>query len=108
MRYRFAGNRMIATVVDAAKKEPFRHSDLSPREELEAARKHLAMLKATSSRYPDFPEVQWNFSAEEEKIRRLAAVVREQDFVRDSAAPQGVATLADLNRRNATFWEGRR
>jgi hypothetical protein len=102
MRCRHEGDRVVA-VLDGAK--PFRRTDLSPREELAEARKNLAMLKATKCSYPDFPEVQHNFREQEEKIRRLETVVWMLDHARSQ---QGIATLAQLNQRNAEFWEGRR
>ena len=54
------------------------------------------------SRYPDFPEVQWNFKAEEEKIARLARVVASMDSA--TPPPRGIATIADLNRLNTQHY----
>ncbi len=105
MRYRFAGNRMIA--MDA--KEPFRKTDLSPREQLDEWRKELARLEGyermtTQETKREFPDL-----SSTKRIAELKQKISSLDYwFNDSAPPQGITTLADLNRRNATFWEGRR
>jgi hypothetical protein len=102
MRYRFAGDRMMT--IDGRAKAPFRRTDLSPREELEAARKHLASLENSRMSYPEFPG-QHDFSEQREKVRRLEALLRESTT---DSAPPAIRSIADLNRLHAEFWETRR
>jgi hypothetical protein len=92
---RFCGDR--ATVVDARA----RKTDLSPREELAEARKLLANLENSKLSYPEFPG-QHDFSELKEKIRRLDFIVN------DSAPPKRIASLSELNERNAEFYGARR
>jgi hypothetical protein len=101
MRYRFEGVR----VLDA---RAFRHSDLSPREELGEARAELARLerwRVENTHWQRWP------ASDEPNMKRIEALkkkVAALDFwVNDSAAKQRVTTLADLNRKNETFWAGR-
>jgi hypothetical protein len=98
VRYRFAGDRI--TTIDATAK-PIRRTDLSPREELEQARMHLATLENSRMAYPEFPG-QHDFSEQREKVRRLEALLRESTT---DSAPPPITTIADLNRLHAAHYE---
>jgi hypothetical protein len=92
MRVRMCGDHVFT--MDG---KPFRKTDLSLREELERARIHLASLKNSRLSYPEFPG-QHDFSEQEEKVRRLEAVLRESTT---DSTPPAVASIADLNRLHA-------
>lgn len=102
MRVRICGDK----IVDAAK--PFRHADLSPREELAELRAELASLERW--RLENTTWQTWPASDEPamKKIQVLKRKIHELDFIyNDAVSPKSIATVADLNRRHAEYWEGR-
>jgi hypothetical protein len=100
MRMRQCGDRIVA--VDA---RPFRHADLSPREELAEARAEYAALSRydasdlSSKEFFPLPTVQ-----RREELR--TKIQRLQSMVQDSTPPPGaIAIAADLNRYHAEFYK---
>jgi hypothetical protein len=96
-----------------AKAKPFRHTDLSPREEMAALRKEIDRLEGfqrmtTQETLYEFPDLR---IANAKEITDLKKRLASLDFVfNDSAPPQLTAaqpTLAQVNQRNADFWKGR-
>jgi hypothetical protein len=104
MRYRFAGDRI--TTIDA-KAKPFRRADLSPREELAEARSELAQLeqwRIANTHWKTWPA---SDCPEMKRIEELKKKVYALDYWINDSAPPTIATIADLNRRNAEYWETR-
>ena len=105
MRLRCQGERIITA--DAAK--PFRHTDLSPREELAEYRGELAGLEAwrvANTFWKTWP------GSDDPKMRRIEELKKKiatlDYWFNDAATPVRVRTLAELNKTNAAFWESRR
>ena len=102
MRFRFVGDRMFT--IDARAK-PFRHSDLSPREELSEARQELAQLeewRIANTKWKTWPATD---RPNMRRIEELKKKVYALDYwINDSASKAtGVQSTADLNRRHANF-----
>jgi hypothetical protein len=111
MRYRFAGDRI--TMLDGKARAPFRRTDLSPREELSEAQHELAQLeqwRIANTKWKTWPA---SDCPEMKRIAELKQKVYALDYwLNDSApasAPKAIElqSTADLNRRNAEYWETR-